>query len=131
MPGKVTMSRNLSGTYEVTYPKDTGRSSHVDSSVRVVSLAELRAVVDEVASDEEGKRMLGEEMMALVSPRVFWAFRLHFPGRGVHDVLRSGDASTREGLDWGWLGRRERVKSEKSREEVRKNRMGGGMGLGK
>ena len=68
-------------------------SYHVDSSIRIVSLEELKAVVDEVARDDEGKVMLREDMMALVSPRVFWAFRLHFPGRAVHDVLRNGEAS--------------------------------------
>jgi hypothetical protein len=110
-----------SKTMVVTYEKGIqGRGVFTDT-VDYISAEALRAAISISADQEEGLR---PSNLALLSPRVFWAIRYHFPAATVETSLQH-IAPLR---DWSFLRRRPIQLSQKALENVRQEQEQNGGG---
>lgn len=98
-------------TLLVEFPKGIqGRGTFTDS----VDWIPREALQAAVSASEEAEEGLRPSNLALLSPRVFWALRYHFPADTVEESLRLCAPNR----DWSFLRRRKQQLSQKARENL-------------
>jgi len=105
----------LDSQLQVTYPKGVqGRGNYTDT-VDCISVSLLQSVVAAIQPAEAAR----PENLCLLSPRVFWSLRWHFPTGSVEQALQQVAPAN----DWSFLRRRKQQLSDKARENLRQEQV--------